>query len=112
MKTSDGGYVIAGRRFDLNDPDPNGPNDNDWDMYLVKTDGEGSSPVTMVIDDDDTDHAYANCVIETIDGYVVAGYIDPIGGGNSIPALVKRTQTSIRFGHAFFQRRRMADLLL
>lgn len=69
-RTSDGGYIVAGWIF----PDEQ---DNQSDVYLIRTDSRGDTLWTKIIGGDDYDAGF--CVRQTADGYVIAGQTKPQG---------------------------------
>ncbi|WP_445475396.1 PGF-pre-PGF domain-containing protein [Methanococcoides methylutens] len=62
QQTDDDGYILAGYT----------ENDNDRDMWLVKTNETGSELWNLTFDGGHDDHAYS--VQQTPDGYILAGY--------------------------------------
>jgi hypothetical protein len=68
--TFDGGYIVVGWIF----PDEQ---DNQSDVYLIRTDASGDTLWTKIIGGDDYDAGF--CVRQTTDGYVIAGQTKPEG---------------------------------
>ena len=69
IQTADGGYALAG----FTKPNCNSSEAGSSDMWLVKTDGDGSMQWNMTYGGAGDDAA--NCVIQTADGgYLLAGY--------------------------------------
>jgi len=80
LQTSDGGYLLAGRT--------NSFGSGDYDMYLVKTDANGSEEWSQTFGGAYSD--YANSVIQTFDGgYLLVGRTSSFGNGSSDMYLVK-----------------------
>ena len=83
QQTTDGGYVIAGATASFG---------NAWDVYLIKTDGNGDSLWTKTLGDTSSDFAYS--VQQTNDGgYIITGATviptDSYGNGISDVYLIK-----------------------
>ena len=72
VQTSDGGYMVAGGTQSFGA--------GDWDVYLVKTDGNGDSLWTRTYGGDRWD--WARSIQQTSDGgYIIAGLTQSFGAG-------------------------------
>jgi hypothetical protein len=70
QQTSDGGYLLCG----------GSGNGNDCDIWVVKTDCEGSVEWSRIFSDSDYTESYGKCAIEHSDGeFYVAGTVEPAG---------------------------------
>ena len=80
QQTSDGGYIIVGTTYSY------GTGDNG--VYLIKTDVNGDTSWTKTLGGSDDDYGYS--VQQTADGgYIIAGYTNSYGAGNSDVYLIK-----------------------
>ena len=79
IQTSDGGYALAGYT--------NSSGAGGFDFWLVKTDSSGNMLWNRTYGDSGDDEA--ECVIQTGDGYAVAGYTNSSGAGGLDFWLVK-----------------------
>jgi hypothetical protein len=74
QQTSDGGYVLCGQIEDLGN--------GDYDVYIVKTDGNGNTLWTKTYGGTDNDRGYS--VKQTTDGgYIICGNTESFSLGNS-----------------------------
>ncbi len=81
QQTADSGYVVTGRTNSFSE-------NEDYDLYLVKTDTEGDTLWTRTYGGSDWDEGYT--VQQTSDGgYIVVGHTVSFGGGNEDIWLVK-----------------------
>lgn len=80
VQTADGGYIIAGQT--------KSSDDENGDLYLIKTDGDGNETWSKTFGGDNED--YGRSVRQTYDGgYIVAGYTSSFGAGGVDYYLVK-----------------------
>ena len=79
LPTADGGYIIAGKT----------ENNiiNDLDILINKTNNLGEIVWTKTYGGSRPD--YANCILQTIDGYLILGYSQSFGGGDQDNYLLK-----------------------
>ncbi|MCK4941054.1 T9SS type A sorting domain-containing protein, partial [candidate division WOR-3 bacterium] len=69
-QTFDGGYIIGGRALFITGPNPN--NDNQSDIWMIKTDLNGDTVWTKTYGD--SGHDYCTSIHQTSDsGYIMAG---------------------------------------
>jgi len=71
VQTSDGGYALAGRTESFAS--------NGFDAWLIKTDENGNEQFNKTFDREDGDEA--NSVLQTSDGYALAGTTQSLGSG-------------------------------
>jgi predicted secreted protein len=79
VRTSDGGYALAGYT--------NSSGAGGYDFWLVKTDSSGTMQWNQTYGGPKDDEA--ECVIQTSDGYAIAGYTNSTGAGGLDFWLVK-----------------------
>jgi predicted secreted protein len=80
VETSNGGYAITGTTLSYGA--------GGYDVWLIKTDASGTAQWTRTYGG--TDHDYGYSVVETSDGgYVITGYTNSYGAGNTDVWLVK-----------------------
>ncbi len=97
QQTSDGGYICAGAT---------NPTNTNLDVYLVKTDSSGNAAWTMSYGGTNDDYGWS--VQQTSDGgYIVSGWTESFGAGNSDAYLIKtdasgNSQWTKTFGGANF----------
>jgi len=101
VKESDGGYVFAGRT--------NSFNNGDNDVYLVKTDDNGTPLWTKVFGGNGEDLGYSVSVLTGNNGYAIAGYSTSFSVGSDDIYLIKTDNSgtlewSKTYGGAFDDR--------
>jgi len=86
QQTSDNGYIMAGYTYSL----------GEWnDFWLIKTDQKGNTEWDKILGGPLDDKAYS--VQQTIDGgYILAGYTQSFGAGNSDVWLIKLKGDGVR----------------
>ena len=105
-QTADGGYIMAG--------DTRSYGSGDYDVWLVKTDSDGESEWTRTFGGAEED---CGCSVQQISdgGYIVAGYTESFGAGNSDVWLIRTddngdTIWSITVGEDNLDQGRSVDL--